>query len=101
VLILSPSGRLLGEQLWDGIAIPTAFAYDAERRHFLAANPRSTTIQVFDEEGVNLGSFGQYGDGVDQMRGVDSLYIDPRGYVYIVDSHNGKVLVFAESQRHR
>jgi len=98
VHMLNPAGRSLGEFRWDGIAIPTAFVFDHGQRRFLAANPRSSTVQIFNEEGQNLGAFGQYGDGVDQMRHVDSLYVDPRGLVYVVDSHNGKVLVFAESR---
>jgi sugar lactone lactonase YvrE len=99
VHILSPAGRVLGELRWDGIAIPTAFTYDPSQRRFLAANPRSTTVQVFDAEGHNLGAFGRYGDGVDQMKHVDALYVDSRGLVYVVDSHQGKVMVFSESRQ--
>lgn len=98
VFILRPGGRLRGELRWDGIAVPTAFAYDALAHRFLAANPRSTTVQIFNLDGVNLGAFGQYGDAVDQMQHVDCLYVDPSGLVYVVDSHHGKVLVFAESR---
>jgi DNA-binding beta-propeller fold protein YncE len=98
VLVLSPAGIVRGELRWDGIIIPTAFAYNPLQRRFVAANPRSTTVQVFNEEGQNLGSFGQYGEGVDQMQHEDSLYIDLSGLVYVVDSHQGKVLVFAESR---
>ena len=99
IYMMSPSGRALGELHFDGITVPTAFAYDATQRRFLAANPRSTTVQVFDEDARNLGSFGQYGDAVDQMKRVDSLYVDPHGMVYVIDSHNGKILVFSESDR--
>lgn len=94
---LNPAGRSRGELRFDGIDVPMSFVFDHGRRRFLASNPRSATVQVFNEDGQNLGAFGQYGDGVDQMRHVDSLYVDPRGLIYVVDSHDGKVLVFAES----
>jgi len=31
------------------------------------------------------------------MQRVDSLHVDPQGLLYLVDSHHGKVLVFADS----
>lgn len=98
VLILSLAGLLRGELRWDGVSIPTAFAYDPLQHRFLVSNPRSTTVQIFNQDGLNLGAFGQYGDGVDQMQRVDALYVDPGGLVYVIDSHHGKVLVFAESR---
>jgi len=39
------------------------------------------TIQVFDEDGQNLGAFGKYGDAVDQMKHAESVYVDPHGLV--------------------
>ena len=93
----SPNGRQRGEVRWDGIDCPSAFAYDAVRRRLLVANPRGTTVGVFNEEGQNLGVFGHFGDGIDQMQHVDFLYVDPQGLVYLVDSHQGKVLVFADA----
>ena len=99
VEIFSPGGRLRGELKWDGIQSPSAFTYDPAHHRFLVSNPRWTVIQIFNQEGQNLGAFGQGGDGVDQMRDVDFLYVDPEGLVYVVDSHQGKVIVFAEAQR--
>ena len=100
VHILSPGGKWLGELGWDGIPVPTAFFFDHARRRFLVANPRTSTVQVFDEAGQNLGAFGQYGDGADQMRHVDSLFVDGHGLVYAIDSHEAKVVVFSESGQH-
>jgi sugar lactone lactonase YvrE len=93
----SPAGKLRGEIQWEGIAFPSAFAFDPARRQFLVANPRWMVVQVFNEEGRNLEAFGHLGDGVDQMRGVDCLYIGRDELVYIVDSKYGKVLVFGEN----
>ena len=93
--IFSPGGRPRGEVRWEGIAIPTAFAFDPVRRRFFAANPRFTIVELRDEAGRALGNFGQLGDGVDQMHRVDALYVDTDGLIYVVDSLHGKVLVFA------
>jgi DNA-binding beta-propeller fold protein YncE len=93
----TPAGRQLGDLRWDDIALPAAFTFDAVRGRFLAANPRWMIVQIFEEEGRNLGAFGQAGDGVDQMQRVDALYVDRDGQVYVVDSRHGKVLVFAEA----
>ena len=95
--IFSPGGTQRGESHWDGIQFPSAFAYDAARRRFLVANPRYMIVEIFNQEGQNLGAFGQLGVGVDQMQRVDSLYVDPQGLLYLVDSHHGKVLVFSDS----
>jgi len=97
--IFSPAGRLRGEMRWDGIAFPTAFAYDAPRNRFVVVNPRWALIQVMREDGTTIGFFGQQGEGVDQMQRVDYLHVDSRGYVYVVDSRHGKVLVFGDPQQ--
>ncbi|MDP2999201.1 MAG: hypothetical protein Q8N47_17065, partial [Bryobacterales bacterium] len=95
--IFSPGGNQRGEIRWDGIQFPSAFTHDAERRRFLVANSRWMIVEIFNDEGRNLGTFGQLGEGVDQMERVDSLHVDPQGLYYVVDSHHGKVLVFADS----
>jgi DNA-binding beta-propeller fold protein YncE len=95
--VFSPSGKSRGEFRWDGIKFPSAFTYDAARRWFLVANPRLMIVAIFNQEGQNLGAFGQLGEGVDQMQRIDSLYVDPQGLLYLVDSHHGKVLVFSDS----
>lgn len=96
--IFTHNGSLRAQLQWDGVGLPTAFAYDGERKRFVVANPRFMITQVFDEEGRNVGSFGRQGEGVDQVERIDSVHIDSLGMVYVVDSHHGKVLVFAESQ---
>jgi DNA-binding beta-propeller fold protein YncE len=100
VEMFSPNGRPRGELRWDDVPLPSAFAYDPVRRRFLVANPRWAVVEVFDEERQSLGIFGQLGAGVDQMERIDSLHVDPEGLVYVVDSHHGKVLVFAEEKAH-
>jgi DNA-binding beta-propeller fold protein YncE len=98
VQILSPAGHPRGQLQWEGVAIPTAFAYDPVQHQFLVGNPRFMAVQAFNEEGLNLASFGKFGNAVDQMERIDSLYVDPQGMVYVVDSRQGKVIVFGPSQ---
>jgi DNA-binding beta-propeller fold protein YncE len=99
VQILSPAGHPRGELQWEGVTFPTAFTYDPVQRRFLVGNPQVMAVQAFNEEGVNVASFGQYGDKVDQMERIDSVYVDPQGVVYVVDSPQGKVIVFGPSQQ--
>lgn len=99
VEILTPAGHTRGELQWDGVSLPMAFTYDPAHRQFLVANPRFMAVQAFSEEGVNLANFGQYGDKVDQMERIDSLYVDPQGLVYVVDGRLGKVIVFGPSEQ--
>jgi sugar lactone lactonase YvrE len=96
--VFSPAGKQRGELRWDGVQFPSAFAFDPERRHFLVANPRWMIVEMFEEGGRSLGSFGHAGEAADQMLRVDALHVDPQGLFYLVDSHHGKVLVFAASQ---
>jgi hypothetical protein len=95
--IFSPGGKQRGELHWDGVRFPSAFTFDASLRRFLVADPRWMIVEIFNEEGRSVGAFGQLGEGVDQMQRVDSLHVDPQGLLYLVDSHHGKVLVFADS----
>lgn len=99
IQILSPAGHPRGQLEWDGVSIPMAFTYDPGHRQFLVANPRFMAVQAFNEEGVNLASFGQFGDKVDQMERIDSLYVDPQGLVYVVDGRLGKVIVFGPNEQ--
>jgi DNA-binding beta-propeller fold protein YncE len=96
VSIFTESGRPAGERSWDAIPRPSAFTYDAVSRRFLVADPRWGVVQVFDASGRNVGMFGHPGDGTDQVRRVDFLDVDRGGRVFLVDSHNGKVVVFGE-----
>lgn len=97
VQVISQTGIVRGALEWESIQYPTAFGYDPIRRRVFVANPRYSTIEVFTTDGVSIGVFGQAGDGVDQFRRVDSIYVDPMGLVYVTDSRRGKVLVFDES----
>ncbi len=96
----SPDGRLRGELRWEGIRFPSAFAFDPARRLFLVSNPRWMIVQAFDDQGRNLASFGQMGDGVDQVQRIDGIHVDPQGRVYVIDSRAGKVLVFEHAEHH-
>lgn len=93
--VFSPAGVRGADLKWDDVQIPTAFGFDHGRRCFLVANPRWMIVQMFDEDGRNVGVFGREGDGVDQVQRIDNLHVDREGLIYVVDSHHGKVLVFA------
>lgn len=96
VEIFTPAGVRREEIHWDGIPLPLTFTFDETTNRFLVANPRHMVMEVIGAGGHGVGAFGQFGDRVDQQERIESVYIDRRGLVYLVDSHHGKVLVFRE-----
>lgn len=96
VVEFSPSGVPRGELRWNGVPFPSALAFDARHRLFLVGNPRWMVVQAFDLTGHNVAAFGQMGDAVDQTRRIDGIFADPRGRVFVLDAHNGKVVVFGD-----
>ena len=74
----------------------TALAFDSQRRLFFLGDPRFEAVHIFSEDGTFVGSFGQSGSAAGESRAPSSLYIDFRGFVYLVDSLGSKVLVFGE-----
>jgi DNA-binding beta-propeller fold protein YncE len=94
IRVFSAGGVLRREWEWPEVRLPSAFAWDRRRELYFVVNPRWMAIQIFDRDGHNVGSFGNYGDSVQQMKAVQSLYVDADGHVVAVDSHSGKVLVF-------
>ena len=95
VEVFSPAGLLREEKRWDDIRTPMAFTFDTANKRFLVANPKLMVVEAVSEEGQGLAAFGRLGDGVDQMKHVDALHVDAQGRIFVVDSHEGKVLVFA------
>jgi DNA-binding beta-propeller fold protein YncE len=77
----------------------SAMAFDSERRLFFLGDPRYEAVHVFTENRSFVGSFGQSGSAVGESRAPSGLYVDFRGFVYLVDSLGSKVLVFGESPR--
>jgi len=81
---------------WSQVREPSAFVFDPEQRRYFLGDPRYETVQVFDEEGFSVGFFGQQGSGLEELRTPTALYVDFRQRIYVVDSLNGKVVVFRE-----
>lgn len=99
VAIFTATGNPRGKTSWDEIRLPSAFAFDPARARFAVVNPRWMVIEMFNQSGGSLGTFGQQGEAVDQMQRIDALHIDDEGSVYAVDSRHGKVLIFEETSR--
>jgi DNA-binding beta-propeller fold protein YncE len=97
IRIFSASGKERRELTSEDIRFPFAVAYDAAHERFLVGDSRWFVVQVLTAESKSVGAFGQLGDGVDQVRSMDGLYVDPSGLVYLIDAHHSKVLVFAET----
>ncbi|HVZ15705.1 MAG TPA: hypothetical protein VG897_01205, partial [Terriglobales bacterium] len=96
VHIFTASGRLRGHLKFEGVPFPSAFAFDAGRKLSFVGNPGLGVIQGFDQKENNVATFGSLGDAADQIRKIDSLYVDSASRVYVVDSHNAKILIFGK-----
>lgn len=77
----------------------SAMVFDPVRRLFFLGDPRYEAVHVFTEAREFVGSFGLSGSQSGEARVSASLYVDPRGFVYLVDSLGSRVLVFGETQK--
>lgn len=76
------------------IGYASTFAYDQSNNLFFIFDQLSSEVLVFDQNGNFLRSFGSFGDGAGQItRGGDILF-DQRGYIYVVDRFQNRVVVF-------
>jgi len=97
VEVFTLGGAHLETLRFDPLRQLSAMTFDSERRLFFLGDPRYEAVHVFTEDRSFVGSFGHSGSGVGESRAPSSLYVDLRGFVYLVDSLGSKVLVFGES----
>jgi len=62
------------------------------------ADTGNNRIQKFDSNGNFITKWGSEGDGDGQFNHPFGLAIDSSGYVYVVDSYNHRIQVFAASK---
>jgi hypothetical protein len=55
----------------------------------------NSRVTVFDAGGGYLGQWGQYGSGDGQFLGPDGIALEGSGRVYVVDTENARIQVFA------
>ena len=95
----SPAGKLRGETRWDDIRVPGPFVCDERLSGCAVVDAGHMVVRIYDEAGHPVTSFGQRGDGLDQMQRVDAIHVDAKGRVYLADALHGRVLVFGKGNR--
>ncbi|MBI4890653.1 MAG: hypothetical protein HY821_08500 [Acidobacteria bacterium] len=93
----TPGGEFTGSLRISRVPSPSAFAFDSENRRYFVGDPQYEAVHVFSASGDLLASFGQSGSGLSECRVPQSLTVDFRGRIFVVDPLNSKVLVFAET----
>ena len=84
--------------LWDYDAQPLGVAVDNRNGAFLICDATSNIIQKFTSDGELLTQWGGYGSAQSQFDYPTDLDVDMNGHVYVADSGNSRVQVFAPPQ---
>ena len=87
-----------GRHGWFRVAV--GVATDSAGRIFVS-DFKNHRIQVFDDEGNWLRSFGQQGAGVGEFERPTDLDVGPAGRIYVVDFGNDRIQVFGELEPRR
>ena len=83
--------------------LPLGSQPQANRENALAADQQSniyvtsfnaSTVRVFNQHGLPLTSFGQFGQRVGEFAGPGGLWIDSANRLYVADSGNGRIQLF-------
>lgn len=72
--------------------LPVDVAADVGRRELLVADRGTRRVEIFDEQGAYLRSFGQRGGGFVRFRDLSAIDVDPQGRVLCVDPGLGAIL---------
>src|SRR6188472_2687231 len=81
------------------LRFPQAVAYSPGASTILVADQFSAVVQRFDRTGAWLGELGAYADAgqLGRIGVVGGLATDRAGHVYVLDSENDRVQVFASA----
>ena len=61
------------------------------------ADTEDGRIQKFDSDGTLITKWGSYGTGDGQFNGPSGIAVDSSGNVYVADTNNYRIQVFAPS----
>ena len=81
--------------LWQHDAMPYGIAVDNRDGSLFVCEAVSNVVQKFDSSGAEVTRWGGYGAGESEFDNPTDLDVDMNGYVYVADSGNSRVQVFA------
>jgi len=77
---------------------PTGIAVDSSSGNVYVTDWGNHRIQKFDSNGKFLAKWGSQGTADGQFRGPQGVAVDSSGNVYVVDSENARIQVFARTR---
>ena len=82
-----------------GMTWPAGIALDADGNIYCSEEFRNK-IYVFNEDGEEIGEWGEAGSGEGQLNGPSGLAADSRGNLLVVDARNNRVQKFTADGQH-
>ena len=72
---------------------PVAIAIDPRNDNIVITD--GNRVKIFDSRGEFITGFGQTGKGNGEFREPKGIFVDTRGYIYVADTGNNRIQVFA------
>lgn len=76
-----------------GLSRPKGMGVDSEG-HLYVADGSANVVQVFDEHGQLLYSFGEHGTGAGDFQLPSGVFIDHEDRIFVADSYNRRIQIF-------
>jgi len=89
--------RVIGDK---DIEKPAYVTFDAATERLFVSDGKNHKIHIFDVQGNLIKTFGEGGNGPDQLFAPQGMAIGPDGNLYIADMFNARVQIFDTSGQH-
>lgn len=73
---------------------PTGLAFDAQAGRLYVVDTASHRVEIFDDSGARVASFGRRGEGAGEFNYPSLIWRAPDGRLYVTDSLNFRVQIF-------
>ncbi len=94
VNVFAADGAFLGAFGEGTLGFAIDSAADTDGNVYVSDNQQNQ-IQIYNRDGMLIGSWGSFGRQPGQMVGLTMLAVDAQRHVYVIDSANGRVQKFA------
>ncbi len=65
-----------------------------EQGYIFVADSGNNRIQIFNPDGTYLRSFGKWGSGATEFKGLEGIAVNANGNIMVADRENHRVQVF-------